>query len=413
MMNLKYLPILLGFISLQLSAQEKSEPNPFSINWDNGFKVDSQDKNFKLKFGGRIMWDHAYFHQNDELDASFGELESMDGTEFRRVRFYFSGVLYKNFEFKLNVDFAGGVTRLKDAYIGVRNLPIVGTVRAGHMKEPLRFDMLTSSKYMVFMERGIPEDIANERNNGILIMNDFLDEKLSIQAGVFRMADGSGNDRNAGRDVALTDRVSTLAINDKEKEQLLHFGASHSYRVPDKEEYEIGVRPKAHLAKEYINTDNIPDVGHVNIINFEAVYSKGPFTFQAEYLNSWVKRESTDFSQTYSFKNYYAQISYFITGEHRPFIGSYEAFGRVKPHKNFMDGSKGAGAWEVAVRYGYTGLNSQDIYGGTQGDITVGANWYLNPVSRIMFNYVYTDINKKDIGGGILNIFEVRFQVDF
>jgi phosphate-selective porin OprO/OprP len=412
-MKLKFLPIFFGFLFFQVSAQEKSDPNPFSVKWDNGFKVDSQDKNFKLKFGGRIMWDHAYFDQDDDLDASFGELESMDGTEFRRVRFYFSGLLYKNFEFKLNVDFAGGVTRLKDAYIGVRNLPVVGTVRVGHVKEPLRFDALTSSKYIVFMERGIPEDIANERNNGILLMNDFFDEKLSVQAGVFRMADGSGNDRNAGRDVALTYRVSTLVINDIEKEQLLHFGASHSYRVPDKEEYIISVRPKAHLAKNYITTDNIPDVANVNILNVEAAYSKGPFTFQAEYLNSWVKRESIDFSETYSFTNYYAQISYFITGEHRPFIGSYETFGRVKPHKNFFDGSKGAGAWEVAFRYGYTGLNSSDIYGGTQGDITVGANWYLNPVSRIMFNYVYTDINKKDVGGGILNIFEVRFQVDF
>jgi phosphate-selective porin OprO/OprP len=78
-----------------------------------------------------------------------------------------------------------------------------------------------------------------------------------------------------------------------------------------------------------------------------------------------------------------------------------------------MDGGKGPGAFEVALRYGYTNLNSRDIQGGTQGDITIGANWYLNPVSRIMFNYVYTDIDKPEVGGGSLNIFEVRFQVDF
>jgi len=412
-MKLKFIPILLGLFTLQLSAQETAEPNPFTIKWDNGFKVTSQDKKFKLKFGGRIMWDHAYFNQNDELDASYGELESADGTEFRWVRFFISGLLYTNFEFKLNVDWAGGVTRLKDAYIGVRNLPIVGTVRAGHMKEPMRLDALTSSKYIVFMERGIPADIANERNNGLLLMNDFFDEKLSLQAGIFRNADGSGNDKFAGRDVAVTYRASTLVINDKPKEQLLHFGASHSYRVPEEDEYIISVRPKSHLSRKYISTGVMTDVTKVNILNFEAAYSKGPFTIQAEYLNSWVNKEVTDLSTTYSFRNSYAQISYFLTGEHRPFINSYEAFGRVKPHKNFMDGGKGAGAWEVALRYSYTDLNSEDIYGGTQGDITVGANWYLNPAARIMFNYVYTDIAKRDIGGGILQIYEIRFQVDF
>ena len=78
-----------------------------------------------------------------------------------------------------------------------------------------------------------------------------------------------------------------------------------------------------------------------------------------------------------------------------------------------MDGSSGAGAFEVALRYGYTNLNSKDVYGGTQGDITVGANWYLNPAARIMFNYVYTDIDKKDEWFGKLHIAEVRLQVDF
>ena len=359
------------------------------------------------------MWDHAYFSQDDGLDAAFGELESADGTEFRRVRLFVSGLLYKNFEFKLNVDFAGGVTQLKDAYIGIRNLPAIGTVRVGHVKEPMRFDALTSSKYIVFLERGIPADIANERNNGILMMNDFLKDRLSVQAGVFRYADGFGNDKKAGNDIAVTYRVTGLAMDNEEKEELLHLGLSHSYRKPDREEYSIAVRPKSHLAKKYISTGNIENVNTVNILNGEVVYSRGPFTLQAEYLNSFVTQDNEDFSRTYSFANYYAQLSFFLTGEHRPYVSSYETFGRVKPNKNFMDGGKGAGAWEIGLRYGYTDLTDKDVYGGDQGDITVGLNWYLNPVSRIMFNYVWTNIDKPQIGGGVLNIFEVRFQVDF
>lgn len=252
-------------------SQEKEE-NPFTIKWDNGTKVESKDKNFKLKFEGRIHLDHAYFSQDANLDAAFGELDSKDGTEFRRLRFFFSGVLYKTVEFKLQMDYAGGAARLKDAYIGVKNIPVIGRVRVGHIKEPLRFDALTSSKYITFMERAIPADLANERNNDILLMNGFFNNKLSIQTGVFRNADGFGNDKEAARDVAWTSRITTLAINNTEKEQLLHFGFSYSYRKPDKDEYEISVRPKSHLANKYISTGNIEGVETVNIINFETTF---------------------------------------------------------------------------------------------------------------------------------------------
>ncbi len=407
--------LLFSFIIFTLnfiSAQEK-DPNQFKVKWDNGFKVESYDKNFKLKFGGRIMLDHAYFFQDEGLDNAFGELESNDGTEFRRARLFVSGVLYRNVEFKLQVDFAGGKSRLKDAYIGVKNIPVIGRIRVGHIKEPLRFDALTSSKYITFTERAIPADLANERNNGILLMNDFFDDKLSIQTGIFRNADEYGNDKIADKDIAVTSRISTLAINNPEKEQLLHFGFSYSYRKPDKEIYRISVRPKSHLTKKYISTGQIPDVSTVNIINFETAYSKGPLTLQGEYLGSSVKQDSRDHSNTYNFNNYYGQVSYFITGEHRPFKNSYATFSRVKPKNILMNGDKGAGAWEVALRYTHTSLNSKDIQGGEQSDITLGTNWYLNSATRVMFNYVWTDISKPETGSGKLNIFEVRFQIDF
>ena len=402
--------VTIGFWSTNINAQEKKE-NPFSVRWDNGTKIESKDKNFKLKFGGRVQLDHAFFSQNDDLDAAFGELQSSDGTEFRRLRFFMSGLIYKNVEYKLQIDFAGGAARLKDAYIGIKNIPIVGRIRVGHIKEPLRFDALTSSKYITFMERAIPADLANERNNGILLMNDFFDDKLSIQTGIFRNADAFGNDKKADKDIAITSRISTLAINNKEKEQLLHFGFSYSYRKPDTDDYHISVRPKSHLANKYIKTGTIPDIETVNIINLETAYTKGPFTFQGEYLGSSVKRNSIDFKETYNFSNYYGQISYFLTGEHRPYKNSYATFGRLKPKKNFMNG--GSGAWELALRYTHTNLNSKEIYGGEQGDISFGTNWYLNSATRVMFNYVWTDIDKKDVGQGNLSIFEVRFQIDF
>jgi phosphate-selective porin OprO/OprP len=111
--------------------------------------VESSDKKFKLKFGVRIQLDHAYFKQNDALDTSYGALKNTTGTAFRRLRFFISGTIYQSVEFKLFVDFAGGESQLKDAYIGIKNIPGLGRIRVGYMKEPLRFDALTSPLWNV------------------------------------------------------------------------------------------------------------------------------------------------------------------------------------------------------------------------------------------------------------------------
>ena len=54
-------------------------------------------------------------------------------------------------------------------------------------------------------------------------------------------------------------------------------------------------------------------------------------------------------------------------------------------------------------------LDNADLNGGVMSDITGGINWYLNPATRVMFNYVYSDV--KNIGKA--NIFQMRFQIAF
>lgn len=411
-MKLKYfifiLTVTIGYSGFsQDEIKEEKKENPFSIKWDNGFKVQSQDKNFKLKFGGRIMVDHAYFFQDSDMDANFGELEVKNGTEFRRARFYMGGTVYNNVEFKLQVDFAGGTTLLKDAYVGIKNVPGVGTIRIGNVKEPFRLDALTSSKYITFMERVLATDFAQERNSGILIFNDFFNKRFSAQAGAFRNTGANGNDKDANDGYVLTGRVTSLLINNPEKKQLLHVGVGHSFRNTDDNTFKISSRPEAHLGPKYINTGVIENIKHANLTNFEAAFVYKSFSFQGEYIIGNYKKMDFEAIDRYVFNSYYGQVSYYITGESKKFKSSYAGFGRVKPNKNF--GKDGAGAFEVAVRLSNSDLNSEDIYGGQQRDITIGLNWYLNPVSRIMVNYDFVKVT--DIGNAS-NI-QARMQIDF
>ena len=142
------------------------------------------------------------------------------------MRFFNSGKVYGNIKYKLQLDFAGGGVSFKDVYMEAA-LPYVGNLKVGHFKEPFRLEALTSSKYMTFMERGLPIAFSPERNVGFMLHDSFMDDKLSIQAGLFREA-SSGNDKKIDEVRNMTARLTFLPINDGQK--LLHLGAAFSNR---------------------------------------------------------------------------------------------------------------------------------------------------------------------------------------
>lgn len=410
-MKFHYLLFISVLFSVSLThthAQEK-EKTPFTFKWDNGFVVENKEEGHKLKFGGRIMVDHAYFWQDEDLDTNVGMLESKSGTEFRRARFYMSGTIYHNVEFKLQVDMANGKTSLKDAFVGIKNIPAIGTVRVGHVKEPFRLDALTSSNYITFMERALPIDFSQERNSGIIVFNDIVKNRLSFQAGAFRNSDGTGNDVTADDGYALTGRVTALLPIAENKNSYAHLGLGYSFRKKDSKEYKVSSRPEAHLGPKYISTGTLENVDNINLLNFEAAVVHGPISFQGEYLLATVNNMDIATFDKYDFSSYYGQISYFLTGESKKYKGSYSGFDKIKPKANFSGKDKGAGAWEIAVRFSHSDLNSQDVFGGEQTDITLGVNWYLNPATRIMLNHVWADV--KDAGNA--SILQARMQIFF
>jgi len=53
---------------------------------------------------------------------------------------------------------------------------------------------------------------------------------------------------------------------------------------------------------------------------------------------------------------------------------------------------------------------------GTLDDTTIGINWYLNPNTRVMLNYVLADLRAGDGSGDVItseNTIQCRVQIDF
>ena len=106
------------------------------------------------------------------------------------------------------------------------------------------------------------------------------------------------------------------------------------------------------------------------------------------------------------------QVSYWLTGEHRPYNSSNAVFGRVKLHHNYGQ-EDGKGAWEVAVRIDMTDLDDGAIMGNKGLTYYFGVNWHLNPNVRVMFNLVFADIEAQGFPDGSATAAGFRFQADF
>ena len=86
----------------------------------------------------------------------------------------------------------------------------------------------------------------------------------------------------------------------------------------------------------------------------------------------------------------------------------------MKPLRNFWDGEGGPGAWEIALRVDSLDLTDGNVAGGEQMTYTVGANWYQNSNTRIMFNYVFSRQDPNEDGAKAdVQAFMIRWQIDF
>ncbi len=188
-------------------------------------------------------------------------------------------------------------------------------------------------------------------------------------------------------------------------EKLLHLGASHSLRGSN-DTLQYRCSPETHLGPYYVDTGSFVAEG-INLLGAEPAIVYGPLSLQGEYMGSIVDQRG-GYNDVY-FQGCYGYLSYFLTGEHRPYSKSGGVFSRLRPINNLSLKKRTFGAWELVARYSWLDLKDDNISGGIMSDATAGVNWHLNPNTKIMGNYIHSHRN----GGGDADIFLTRFQFDF
>ncbi len=385
----------------------EGKDNLFTAYWKDGLRLETADKQFQFRLGGRVMTDWAFVEADDDVEAAVGEQE--DGVEFRRARIDVRGLLYKQIEFRAEWDFAGGDADFKNVYIGLLGVPVVGNIRVGIFEQPISLNKMDSSKYITFMERSLATALVPHEDTGVMVFDQALGGRMTWAVGAFRDTDSAGNDKGNGYSVAA--RVTGLPWYQDKGKRLVHVGVDFCHGDTGDDTLRFRSRPEAHLVDYLIDTGDL-DANSADIVVAELAAVCGPLSVQGEYVHAFVNDvDSATFGdEDMEFRAFYVLVSCFLTGEHRPYSMKEGTFGRVRPRRNFgFEDGAAPGAWEVGLRYSHMDLDNKYSNGGELDDITVGLNWYLNPNTRIMFNYVFADVE----GVGDVNIFQLRFQVDF
>lgn len=386
-------------------------------------RVKNGHANSRMSLHGRVHLDHWAF---PEAESGFDVIEGSGGPQdrfaFRRVRIGVKGDITDNVLYRITMEFANpNKTEYRDVFIGMKNIPFFQQIQIGNQKRPYSLDQLNSSNANVFIERPYIADATQQdtRRIGIQSWNVSADQKWNWRYGAFNRE----NTQNDGRYISdhyqseVAARIANTFIYSDGGRNYAHWAVAGSYGrtdedgVPAANTARLRSRPEARSTSRWLETGAIAGADGLHLAGAEGVINRGPLQFAGEAMQIWVQRDP---QKTTKFWGAYGYVSYFLTGDYTPWSRKTGTLGKITPRENT---GPGFGAFQVGARYSYADFNDLDIRGGKGSSVTLGANWWMNPNSRIQFNYIHGTITNRLTGLGILSgsydIVGTRFMVFF
>ena len=409
------------FLKAQASVEQDTAKVPAQLYFKEGkLHFQSKDERFHLWLDNRIYIDYSYYFPttdiddltsdpNKDLEEDDGKFRFNNGVSVRRARFALKAEMWKNWFAEFDIDFAYNEVEIKDMYLGYKFSDHV-SVQAGHFKEPMSMERLTSSRYLSSNERPMPvEMFAGGRRLGLAVTA--WGEHWWASGGVFgQQIDIIQKERNRGSDgFGFTGRVAFSPINTGES--TIHVGGYATWRKPDaagEEDRLVEFRsfPESRTDRRRFVRAEIPNVNHYATYGVELGGKWRDLLVHGEYIFTSLSRYRRNGDAKMDLKNaefvgWYASVSYMLRGGQRLYSPEDAEFG---PMERVAKG----GNLEVVGRVSHVNLNdfheaSSVITGGSAYAYSFNLNWY--PVRNILFglNYTFMDNDKyADDKGNIL-----------
>jgi len=355
----------------------------------------------------------------------------------RRVEAYMVGGIGKNWEYTLGLTFfTGSNVRFTDTWLSYtgfleNNQVFVGRVSGNWFG----LDNSNSTTWNPFLERSLAAS-AFYPGDGLGVMTDFWwhngavtlaamqPEQKPNSNGVQSVFNNNGSEVIPGVRDRWRGTVRATVAPVHEVGNVWHFGISGAYRelnsavngvAPTQQgtgvDFMVGPGATGRNVISLLNTTTVNGgapicANNVRMFNVEMAKQHGPFMLEGEYTNVFVHRVNSTIG-TVRFDGWNVQTRYLLTGEAHKYDVRDGNFSTVEPNNHY-------GAVELAARYDYVTLNDKDVRGGSEHNVTVGLNWFINQQVRLSANYIRAAIHPVlDAPKRNLDIVGMRCQVRF
>ena len=280
--------------SAQTTADSaKGSDLDLKVKWKGAPQLSSADGKFSMKVRGRLETDYNHVNQ----DSGITSFPDVSATELRRARMGVEGILFYDWKYVIEADFANDAVRMKDAYLQYQGFKIYDEavlLRVGNFKTPNTFEDETSDRFVDTMERAAFINAWDiERQIGF--MTAYYAPHVNLAAGIFgdRFSASTSpaplvSGFTGDEDTTFAARAGWAPINRETNGvlQVLHIGGSYRLRESGDDQPFFQYGPNArgadlHLANAPITTGRIGEEDR--FWGLEAAGLWGPFSLQGEY----------------------------------------------------------------------------------------------------------------------------------
>lgn len=403
---------------VELRSAKAAQPGPVPTYAD-------VNDNFSFKPRGTLQADFAVYKERA------GGYDYNSGTDVRRARFGFDGTAYRNFKWRVEGEYLKNTANLLDLYVQYAFTPS-WSATVGQHKAPFGLEANSADSLNTFLERGMATNafgsVAAERRVGVSF--NYQTDAVNAAIGVFGVSEAVGrNATTPDEGYSVNGRLTWAPILNPG--DMLHLGIS-SYYATDfaANSLTLSDRPNVRVDDGRLISATITGTAPLGgietgaksalFLGGESFWVRGAFSLQSEYGRLSVDRfagaSEVDFNGGYIF------ASYFLTGETRAIRNGVAD--RIRPFNNLDLARDGWGAWELALRYDTLDLTDLGLspLKRRAKSLTAAANWYLNPNTKLVFNYIRFEATNSPlvVAPLVLNgtraegdAFATRLQFDF
>ncbi len=303
----------------------------------------------------------------------------------RRFYLFFRKEVAPDWSYATAFGYSNGSPYFDYGYVTYHGLRVAGlplAISGGYYKVPGTLAYPVSPKDLTFMEYALPVDaLKPSKSVGLKVATHGTRWSLAMagtQGGYTQKAEPGVEGRWG---VSLRGTLVPWLAQDG----LWEIGTSLAWREADSNhKAEFSDRPEAYVVgTKLVDTGIIHNVSWYSLAGSETLLQTGPFELQAEYL---LKQVNRDGAPHLTFPGWYAQATWSLTGESRPYDIAEGKLGGITPRHPL--GSGGWGAWQLAARYSALDLTNNDVHGGLERNITLGVNWFPIKWVKLMLNAI-------------------------